>query len=426
MTNYTRRKAIWHGTALASAVMVPAVATRAGAAAGEAAVAAPVCEGVVPSAPLVWRLSHLQAARRALAAGEPSLRPAFDALIARAVKGLSAGPFSVTHKPAPPPGGDRHDYWSLAPYWWPDPKKKDGLPYIQRDGERNPASRRDAFDRARMQAMTDTVTALALAAYFSGEARFAAKATALIDAWFLDPATFMRPHLRYGQSIPGRTDGRAIGIIDTRIFAEIVDAALLLDHLGAMPADKMAGFRNWCADYVRWLTTSPLGLEERAKKNNHGVFYDMQVCALSLFAGYCTLATRIMEDVRARIDSQIDKRGDLPLELERTRSFHYTVFTLDAFLTLARLGEHLGVDLYTYKGSGGGSIVKALTRLIPYAMEPETWPHPEMGTNAPGDLWQLVLRARTALDSPRLEAVARDAADRDLSAPVMLMTYRGA
>ena len=37
-----------------------------------------------------------------------------------------------------PPSGDIHDYLSLAPYRWPDPSKKDGLPYIGRDGRPNP------------------------------------------------------------------------------------------------------------------------------------------------------------------------------------------------------------------------------------------------------------------------------------------------
>ena len=27
---------------------------------------------------------------------------------------------------------------SQAPYWWPDPDTPDGLPYVRRDGERNP------------------------------------------------------------------------------------------------------------------------------------------------------------------------------------------------------------------------------------------------------------------------------------------------
>ena len=48
---------------------------------------------------------------------------------------LSDGPWSVMDKQHVPPSGDKHDYMSLGPYWWPDPDKPDGLPYIRRDGE---------------------------------------------------------------------------------------------------------------------------------------------------------------------------------------------------------------------------------------------------------------------------------------------------
>ena len=34
--------------------------------------------------------------------------------------------------------GGLHDFYSNADYWWPDPSKPDGLPYVQRDGESNP------------------------------------------------------------------------------------------------------------------------------------------------------------------------------------------------------------------------------------------------------------------------------------------------
>ena len=27
---------------------------------------------------------------------------------------------------------------SVGPYWWPDPSKPDGLPYIRKDGHKNP------------------------------------------------------------------------------------------------------------------------------------------------------------------------------------------------------------------------------------------------------------------------------------------------
>ncbi|HEV2835552.1 MAG TPA: alginate lyase family protein, partial [Pyrinomonadaceae bacterium] len=55
-----------------------------------------------------------------------------------AQKTLLSGPFSVTTKTVTPPSGDKRDYMSQAPYFWPNPATKEGLPYIRRDGERNP------------------------------------------------------------------------------------------------------------------------------------------------------------------------------------------------------------------------------------------------------------------------------------------------
>jgi len=46
--------------------------------------------------------------------------------------------YSVTKKSQTPPSGSKNDYMSQGPYWWPDPSKPNGLPYIRRDGERNP------------------------------------------------------------------------------------------------------------------------------------------------------------------------------------------------------------------------------------------------------------------------------------------------
>ena len=47
---------------------------------------------------------------------DAALRPAMEALRREADKALSAGPFSVTRKERVAPGGDKHDYLSLAPY----------------------------------------------------------------------------------------------------------------------------------------------------------------------------------------------------------------------------------------------------------------------------------------------------------------------
>ncbi|MEN9444040.1 MAG: hypothetical protein RIS47_930, partial [Bacteroidota bacterium] len=45
---------------------------------------------------------------------------------------------TIIDKPEAAPSGDLHDYLSLSRYWWPDPNKKDGLPWIKKDGETNP------------------------------------------------------------------------------------------------------------------------------------------------------------------------------------------------------------------------------------------------------------------------------------------------
>ena len=47
-------------------------------------------------------------------------------------------PLSVMMKEKTPASGDKHDYMSQARYFWPDPAKPDGLPYINRDGISNP------------------------------------------------------------------------------------------------------------------------------------------------------------------------------------------------------------------------------------------------------------------------------------------------
>src|SRR6185369_16903381 len=126
----------------------------------------------------------LQKSKSRLAAKDTALQPLLDALGRDADKALKVGPFSVMQKERTPPGGDKHDYLSLAPYWWPDPKTKDGLPYIRRDGETNPESKRGT-DANTIGTMAGAVETLAMEYYFTGEERYAERAALLVRAWFL-------------------------------------------------------------------------------------------------------------------------------------------------------------------------------------------------------------------------------------------------
>ena len=140
----------------------------------------------------LWDPSHLAYAKAH--AQQPMLAAAISRLVGDADQALLAAAPSVMQKQTTAVSGDRHDYTSLSRYFWPDPTKPDGLPYVNRDGVSNPEL--DKYDRNRLSEMTSAVTTLSLAWYFTDREAYAQKATELLRTWFLNRATRMTPHLR--------------------------------------------------------------------------------------------------------------------------------------------------------------------------------------------------------------------------------------
>ena len=352
---------------------------------------------------VTYRPEALAGARERVRAGDAALRPAYERLLADAEKALRAPLAVVTDKHTLlPPSGDRHDYYSLSPYWWPDPSKPDGLPYVRRDGETNPESKRD-LDQPRVAQMGGASQTLALAWYFSGEERYARRAAAQLRAWFLDSATRMTPHLRYAQAVRGNPEERGSGIIDTRWFVEATDAARLLEGSKAWSAADARGLRDWMRQYVTWLWTSPNGKHEHAAKNNHGSWYAAQVAALALYVGDAAdsaIARQLVAEAKPRIGWQIWPDGQQPIELERTRSFHYSAFNVEALSRVAEIGRRLGVDLWGYEAPEGGSLRKAIDHLARYAPDPKAWPGTQIDDVEPDLLLVSFRRAQTAWGRP--------------------------
>ena len=348
----------------------------------------------------------LAEAKARLAAHDNLLQPVLKALVKTADGLLEASPTSVVEKNKIPPSGDKHDYMSVAPYYWPDPEKPSGLPYIRHDGRVNPESRDDGFDHGRIGTMAKNVETLALAYYFTGKQAYAEHAAKCLRVWFLDPATRMNPHLNFAQAVPGENTGRGTGILEGRNIAVAADAAELLAGSPAWTPQDRLEFKAWLEMYLNWLLTSKNGLAESGSKNNHGTWYDVQAIELALVLGHNDVAKQIAETAKTkRLAMKIEPDGKQPLELERTAAFGYSHFNLEALFTLATMSEYVGVDLWHCRlANGNCALATALDFLVPYiADSSQKWPYEQIKKFNRAEFAPQLRQAAIAYDETKYE-----------------------
>jgi len=353
---------------------------------------------------LSWDGARLNSWRERALSGDTTARGLISRLRQQADQLLDMHPLSVMDKGITPVSGNKHDYMSQAPYFWYDSTKPNGLPYMRRDGERNPEINKIS-DHHNLAELGDAVQVLSLCWYLTGENRYAQKATSLLQHWFLDTATKMNPHLEYGQAIPGLNNGRGIGIIETIPLIGIADAARLLETSGAgsasgdrpastaWSASDAASLKQWYAQYLHWMLTSKNGMEEHAAANNHGTWYLAQATTLALFTGDTATSRMLAEEGKAKMDHQIASDGKMSEELRRTNGLGYSTYNLRAWFTLAHLARHTRVDLFSYTNTQNGSIRKAFDWLIPYALGARKWEYEQISGYNKEDIYALLLQA---------------------------------
>jgi hypothetical protein len=284
---------------------------------------------------------------------------------------LARAPATITAFEAPRGPGGPNDYYSEADYWWPDPAKPGG-PYVRRDGYSNPdkfVAHREAVIRLGVE-----VPALVAAWKITGHARYADHAERHLAAWFVAPATRMNPNLEHAQAIIGINTGRGIGVIDTLHLVEVARAAGALGEARKGPLH--AAVRQWFADYLAWMTTSPNGIDERDQKNNHGTCWALQAAEFARLTENPAIAALARARLKALIPGQIAADGSQPLELARTKPYGYCLFNLDVLATAAHVLSTPDEDLWRYKGASGGSIALALAWMAPFIADKAAWTRP--------------------------------------------------
>ena len=285
-------------------------------------------------------------------------------ILSEANNDLSERPITVTSYQSERSAGGKHDFFSEGDYWWPDSSHPNG-PYIQKDGLTNP----DNFTahRKAMIRFSKIVANQTSAYLITGKKIYAKQAIEHIKAWFVDTNTMMYPSLLYAQAIKGKVTGRGIGIIDMIQMIEVAKSIQILEKDNLIPLSDRLKIHQWFTNYLNWVTTHPYGLDERNAKNNHGTCWILQVSAFADLVN----DTALLNDCKDRflnviIPNQMDERGAFPLELKRTKPYGYSLFNLDAVMTIAHM----------YK-INSPSLKKSIEFLYPYIQDKNSWPYPK-------------------------------------------------
>lgn len=171
---------------------------------------------------------------------------------------MKKGPWFITNGSRLAPSGNLHDYFTEAPYFWPDPENPKG-PYIRRDGQVN-------------------------------------------------------PNWNYGQAIPGICDGQPIGIIEMLDIDKIVYGMNFLE-MDASYASLLEGMHKWIDELLNWmLIPGGFGEQEWLYGNNHSVWCIAHIAMYAAFTNRPEVIGKRVQIYQDELIEQIAADGSLPKE----------------------------------------------------------------------------------------------------------------
>lgn len=294
-------------------------------------------------------------------------------IIQQADAALFEKPITVTAFSSERSKGGKHDFFSEGDYWWPDTLHPNG-PYIQRDGLTNPQN--FTAHRLAMIRFSKVVGNLTSAYILTKNTKYSNAAMGHLKAWFIDTATLMNPSLLYGQAITRKVSGRGIGVIDMIQMVEVAQSVSVLEKSSLINNKDISDIKNWFTQYLKWVTTHSYGIDEREAKNNHGTCWVMQVAVFAKLVGDTSLLSYCNNRFKTvLLPSQMAPNGSFPLEIKRTKPYGYSLFNLDAMVTLASVLSTQKENLFDFIGTGNVSIKKGIEFMFPFIVNKASWPY---------------------------------------------------
>lgn len=191
--------------------------------------------------------------------------------------------------------------------------------------------------------------------------------------------------------------GGVSAVVDTCPNSGDCHTTLIVSRLGAafvFAADLLGGASFWTtadrAELADWLQRIILpAASERI--NNWGDAGTLLRVAVTDFVGDDAGFARALNHWRGLMDL-VQADGSIPEEVRRgSLGLQYTQEALQYKIAVAEIAGRRGIDLWSYKGSAGGTLRAAMDTLARYWFAPGDWPYgtDEIVVPRPGAVWEL-------------------------------------
>ncbi|KAI8370944.1 alginate lyase-domain-containing protein [Blakeslea trispora] len=272
--------------------------------------------------------------------------------------------------------------------------KEDGLPFdtVPEKDELGPLSQ--------------NVTVLTMANYFTGNEKYGRGAANLIRVHFLneyavededeynsarripddshlldflsDQGYYFPSLSRISHVVPKYSNNRILNTSDltkTDVSA-LLDCVRMLRHMQALTHKEYIDLQAITAEFLEYLVTSPTGIHLAQMTDHRGVLYDLQITAMAAFTDDVRLFLRVANRCRMRIGKQFREDGSQPYEESSTRGrllasntkvdqptewramLHYETLNLQYWTLLTRGIQNAGIakDIWHYTAANQGQI----------------------------------------------------------------------
>jgi hypothetical protein len=325
--------------------------------------------------PTTFARADVEHVRRTLSRGDDNdYSQAFRSLVRKADAALEAPILTVMDKTGTAVTGDKHEYSTIARYYWPDRSRPAGTAYVYRDGFVNPEIHDRKYDKTASEALFSNTSALGLAYALSGDERYAQRVVDYVRAWFITPATRVNPRLSFAQLVPYANTYLADGVIEFARLIDLLDAVALVRDSAALTGRDQAGLALWLDQYYAWLKTEPRFSGDLTMTNNVGTWTDAQTAAIALVLGRQAEAQAIVRrSLRTLLALQFDAQGKQTQEAGRVEAWHYHAYNLKAWFDLAEIGRRVGVDVLATRTTSGASVKQGALYLLPFLAGTRAW-----------------------------------------------------